>query len=866
LGLFMLIGSLLLVTPFVVGFSQSGEKTIFSAMATLTDVKETLESKRDLLKEIGVQVKGLSGEKRLEKIAVARKHFEYATDVHRLAENYLQASSRRHPKYATFWKKYQRTLDELWGEIQRGQDALSSVAPASVVKKAGSRRVTGRVVPAAAQAVPSRPASRATSRKMTRGDVLARYRDAYRSFARGGKKDLEESRSTFEKILEVEPDFHLARYWLARTYLLQDQVGQARKQAERLLRDQPNLQIAKDLIRDVADIQSLRQPTGVPGKVVVAAVPPVSRQLAKPQVPPVAPYRKVRKPVTQRVSPQPAAKVVPSKPSVRKLVVAKPVVARSVAIKKKISGKKSTRVTSTRASARVARQLAALPRLSTPARGQKAPRPIAVMIENSRFARPQSGLLAADIVYEMPVEGGITRFMALYLDQARKVAEVGPVRSARHYFVHQMPALDGIYAHCGGSTQGYAAIKKDGVDDIDEIRTGTGFWRNKRRKAPHNLYTKLGNLVKLSKKKGFRLDRSHPVEILPVMQVSKAAKVDSYQDIVLPYYSRYKVRYTYDPVTNTYARFINDKPHRDALADRQIAVENVVTVKSAMRKIDDYGRLDLELFGRGEATVFRGGEKIDAVWVRQGKESLLEIRNRHGDLVQMNPGRTWIHMIQPNRKITLATRPLPPQALKQLAQRRRSATFKPQTQVAPRVNMKLAKMSASQGVQGIISGSGPTRYAPRSPRKRGISGTVIPVLPPRVAVPRTSVVPRKAASSRALPPKLVAPTGSPSKPPVKRSAAPKVQSSVPKVSRSVERKPARAESPPRLAAMVLGRPDFDKGPTAAEVPEALRPLPHRAGAKAPAARTAKAAAPKANTWKNGSGTVYDLADFSLDSF
>lgn len=877
MGLGMLIGSLVLVTPFVVGFSQDGEKTIFSAMATLTDVKETLEAKRDLLRELQVQVRALPEGKRKEKAEVAEKHYAYATDVHRLARNFLDASSKRHPKYATFWSKYDKTLTSLWSEIEGARKALaapttsarmnSRKAPAAQVAQAP--RSGG--VPATVQPVrKSVPAAPVQAPRITRENLLAQYREAYRSFARGGKQDLDQSRVTFEQILQVEPSFHLARYWLARTYLLQDQVAEARGHAERLLRDQPNLQIAKDLIRDVADIQSLKRPSapvqvaratparGIPARVAPpapvksAGVRPVRSPAAPVQVAKAAatpakaiPARVVRAPAVQAA---PRAPVKPVAAPVR--VAAKPA---PVPARKPAPSKAPARPAPRKAAAKSAQglELASLPPLSRPSAG-KPQRPIAVMIENSRFSRPQSGLLAADYVFEMPVEGGITRFMAVYQDQVREVEELGPVRSARHYFVHQMPALDGIYAHCGGSTQGYAALKKDKVDHIDEIRSGWGFWRNKKRKAPHNLYTKLANVVKQARKKGFRMETTSPLEVLPTLDQPRSKALDHYVDIQIPYYSKYKVRYTYDPVTNEYARFINDEAHTDALADRQIAVENVVLVKTAMRKIDDYGRLDLELFGRGEATVFRGGERVDGFWIRQGKDSLMQIRDARGQPVAMNPGRTWIHMLQPNRKIQLAKRPLPPQALAKLAARSRKPAKATTTSRAsvrkPEVDMKLARMPAAEGVPAVIARPGPTTIPNPGKSSVGLSATVVARKQAAALPPRLAPAPRKAPAAKTLPRAA-------------QSAA-KVGSKVAKVPPKVA-SPVAGELPPKLAqapvekAPVLARaPSIQNGLTAAQVPEELRPLPPRP----------EPSQPRANTWKNNSGSVYDLADFSLDSF
>lgn len=870
LGLFLLVGSLLLVTPFMVGFSRGVEKSIFSAMATLTDVKETLEAKRDLLTEIYAESRYLEGERREERLGVARKHYEYAADVHRLAGSFLEASARRHPKYQSFWVRSEKTLGSLWEEIEeiRGK-LLEAPRPSPPLARLEDP-------PPATGPTESEPVQEPDRKRQ----LLDRYREAYQRFAKGSQDDLAACKGLFEDILKEEPNFHLARYWLARTYLLQDQVDLAKAQAERLLRDQPNLQIARDLVRDVADIRSLKRGAAVPARVAMrpppaaaapsrAAVPldgapPTRTAAVLPAPPPPA------APAAPALRPSPPAPAAPAAAPPKPVHEAPRALARAPA-PPEARPATAPRPAATRPSPRRSRpatdavpgelKLAALdPIRVPPARaGGEHPRPMAVMIENSKHARPQSGLLGADFVYEMPVEGGITRFMAVFLDPTRKVDELGPVRSARHYFVHQVPVMDAIYAHCGGSTMGYAALKKEGVDHIDEIKNGWGFWRNRKRSAPHNLYTKLANVVEGAERLGFRLATKATGGLLPVAAAPHRTRVDSYLEIEIPYYSHYKVSYTYDPVTGTYARFINGEPHEDRLEGRQIAVDNVVLVKIPMHKIDDYGRLDLELFGHGEAQVHRGGEMIPGQWVRAGKDAPLSVRDSKGRPVEMNPGRTWIHVVQPNRQIALSRRPLPPQVLARLEEPSRKAARPAPEAAGPLpgalgVSLQLARASG-KGVPGVIA-TPVAEPEPTSGRGVGIPGTVVLAAAPTAAAPAPPSLENRAetrsetrAETRSADHRAVIPAP----PPVAhRTAAPQV------AVRSAELPPALAQPPASPAA----RPE--PAITAASVPEALRPLPPRPPSTIDA--EPEAAEHASRVWRNGTGVEYDLADFSLDSF
>jgi len=128
-------------------------------------------------------------------------------------------------------------------------------------------------------------------------------------------------------------------------------------------------------------------------------------------------------------------------------------------------------------------------------------RPLAIMVENSEGARPQSGLDKANIIYEVLAEGGITRFLAIYYDQDAE--EVGPIRSARPYFVSKSLEHQAVYIHVGGSEEAYNFIKEENIDDINEFVDFEPFWRSTDREPPHNLYTSTSKLRKESNKLGY---------------------------------------------------------------------------------------------------------------------------------------------------------------------------------------------------------------------------------------------------------------------------------------------------------------------------------------------------------------------------
>ena len=114
--------------------------------------------------------------------------------------------------------------------------------------------------------------------------------------------------------------------------------------------------------------------------------------------------------------------------------------------------------------------------------------PVAVVIDNDVLARPQAGLARASLVYEAPVEGGMTRYLAIFPADI-DLEVIGPVRSARPYFVVWAEELRALFVHCGGSPEALARLKADTVYDLNEFYNNAYFWREEsdNRSAPHNV-------------------------------------------------------------------------------------------------------------------------------------------------------------------------------------------------------------------------------------------------------------------------------------------------------------------------------------------------------------------------------------------
>jgi len=248
----------------------------------------------------------------------------------------------------------------------------------------------------------------------------------------------------------------------------------------------------------------------------------------------------------------------------------------------------------------------------------------------------------ANIVYEVLAEGGITRFLAIYYEQEAEV--VGPVRSARPYFVSKSLEHQAIYVHIGGSEEAYNFIKEERIDDINEFVDFQPFWRTQDREPPHNLYTSTIQLRKEANKLGY-------VEMIKKQDYQ--FETDSNEEltgrqnnsIVIPYNNDYTVSYKYQPESMKYLRFINNEPHIDAKTKKQLAVDNIIIQFAKTKIIDEEGRLAVDFIGKGKGLLFFKGSSEEITWEKQDLESRTVFLDKEGNRIALTPGNVWIQIV-----------------------------------------------------------------------------------------------------------------------------------------------------------------------------------------------------------------------------
>ncbi|MSR84924.1 DUF3048 domain-containing protein [Candidatus Uhrbacteria bacterium] len=278
--------------------------------------------------------------------------------------------------------------------------------------------------------------------------------------------------------------------------------------------------------------------------------------------------------------------------------------------------------------------------------GQELLAPRAVMIENEINARPLSGLSQARVVIEAPVEGGITRFLAMF-DASSTVAEIGPIRSARPYFVDWARAWNSIYFHVGGSPEALSLIQKlgNGFHQLDEITAGQFFWRSVDRTMPHNTYI---NHALMEKAAGETNVASSTMPVVWHFQdVTTSTKRGGIVTVKITYGGPYTVTWKFDPVRDLYTRFQGNKSQNDQ-DGTAVESENVIVIKTEAQVLDKIGRLKLRTIGSGEALVYRDGNRYAMRW-RRGLGEPIKFEGTDGTEILLNRGRTWIEVTTDDR-------------------------------------------------------------------------------------------------------------------------------------------------------------------------------------------------------------------------
>ena len=278
-----------------------------------------------------------------------------------------------------------------------------------------------------------------------------------------------------------------------------------------------------------------------------------------------------------------------------------------------------------------------------------------VMIENSVDARPQAGLVDAGVVFEAIAEGGITRFLALF--QEAQPDYIGPIRSARPYYVRWAAGFDAGYTHSGGSGEALALIQSLGVKDMDHGTYGNKYFdRVSNRYAPHNVYTSMARLDELRNSKGYTTSTFVPFSRIAV--VDEKDKVATETPPVLAPANTiafnissplYNTSYTYDAAANVYKRTMAGQPHNDEKSGKQISPNVVIALVMSYGIHADGVHSTYANVGSGKVLIFQNGVVQEGTWTKASDKAELAFKDSAGLDIALQPGQTWITAIPDGR-------------------------------------------------------------------------------------------------------------------------------------------------------------------------------------------------------------------------
>lgn len=283
-------------------------------------------------------------------------------------------------------------------------------------------------------------------------------------------------------------------------------------------------------------------------------------------------------------------------------------------------------------------------------------RPYAVVINNYPSAvKVQSGLNDAYMVYEIPVEGGMSRSLALFKDKT--TTRVGTVRSARHNFLDYVMENDAIFVHFGWSHYAQDDISKLGINNINGLYDSP-FWRENPEglATEHTAYTGLDKDIEYAKNKGYRITTEekslldYSTDKIDLSEKDGSAVANN---VEIPYSDSYTVKFVYDAENENYKRYVNGVEHTDYFTKEQYTGKNIIVTKLDFAYTDDNYYLDLHNIGTGDGYYITNGYAVPIKWEKNDRSSKTVYKYLDGTPINVNDGNTWIMLQSINKTTTI---------------------------------------------------------------------------------------------------------------------------------------------------------------------------------------------------------------------
>lgn len=282
-------------------------------------------------------------------------------------------------------------------------------------------------------------------------------------------------------------------------------------------------------------------------------------------------------------------------------------------------------------------------------------RPIAIMIDNHKGAMPQAGLNDAYMVYEIIVEGGESRLMALF--KGISLDKIGPVRSSRHYFLDYALENDAIYVHYGFSPQAQSDITKLGVNNINGINeSSSSFWRVKDKYAPHNVATSTKDILEIAERKGYKTTSTQGSVLHYVAdEVNLSGNMEA-TEITIPYSDSNTVKYEYDNITKRYTRYSRGTKQVDWDTNETVTTKNIIIVQCNNSTLDDgsgKGRQTIDNVKALKGYYITNGKAIEITAEKSTRAGQTIYKDMQGNEIDVNDGNTFVQICPLNSKVKI---------------------------------------------------------------------------------------------------------------------------------------------------------------------------------------------------------------------
>lgn len=281
-------------------------------------------------------------------------------------------------------------------------------------------------------------------------------------------------------------------------------------------------------------------------------------------------------------------------------------------------------------------------------------RPLAVMIGNTVDALPQYGISAADVIYEVPVEGGYTRLMAVFQDYSG-LEKIGSVRSCRHYFIYFAREFDALYSHYGQAVYAEPILAREDVHNLSGMDGTVGsvmFYRDKERKSPHNAFISEDGIKAGIEAKGYRTELSEEYQ----GHYQFAADGENVElkgeaaPVVSPGYFVNKPWFVYNKEDGLYYRYEFKDKQIDGANDEQLKVKNILVQYCEWSKKDENGYLDINTTSGGEGIYITNGKMQKVTWTKANEDSPARYFDEDGKEITINQGKTWVCVVRNDYK------------------------------------------------------------------------------------------------------------------------------------------------------------------------------------------------------------------------